>query len=672
MKAILVLLISFTAALSLGSNDASSTFQSEGSSSASVTQADLSRLYQIIIDPEVPPELKSAEVDSLFLKLDQSCYQGCSKAILLIENLNHALGSKPVRDFRSLLSALPEESPKKFPLLAIDELSRRVAKLSQFLDTTSEVNKARARASLGLLRYILSLKEHALFAIASKSDGHENEVLQLQTDIKKIGLQIHALRTIFTVLKARSQGDESGELTSEESKKIALAIRELGLFYSKFAQSLSNNSLLMGTKISARLKEFQDGLPPIPPKEVLATIERELGRSADQIFVEFDANTPVASATIAQTHYAKVRTWWGGTKEVAVKIQREGLEEELARNRVLNQILIKTSRVFVADPFLVPMIDFVASQVVGLENSVAEEMDFRIEIRNMERSLSLLRFVPSLRIAKPLKHLSTKRILVMDWLEGTNIDSLVKNKERPIPLARRKKLFAASLDALIYQVLVFGKLHGDMHPGNILGSEKGHFNIVDWSQVSNLRGLIFQPIRSTHYLITGQPDKFIRVFLKMGSAKTDFDKEGFKDMVRLQFRQSGFEPKTLKELLLADDPPDIDSIARVYGEIINTARKEFGFVLTPKYFQMGRTALPLIFTMGNLGEGIPKGELLDLLKWRLLMMAPKIPLQFLGGTMLHLFKRPFQRLIKTADHRGAEPKQVESKAHSWSCRRAAK
>nr|XP_028949569.1 uncharacterized aarF domain-containing protein kinase 1-like isoform X2 [Malus domestica] len=62
-------------------------------------------------------------------------------------------------------------------------------------------------------------------------------------------------------------------------------------------------------------------LPPRPLEEVCQTIQKELGKSMNELFLDF-VNVPLATASIAQVHRA---TLLNG-REVVVKVQHEGIK----------------------------------------------------------------------------------------------------------------------------------------------------------------------------------------------------------------------------------------------------------------------------------------------------------------------------------------------------------
>src|SRR5690606_39735365 len=99
--------------------------------------------------------------------------------------------------------------------------------------------------------------------------------------------------------------------------RLRLALEDLGPIFIKFGQLLSTRRDLLPPDIADELAHLQDRVPPFPGEQAVAQIERSLGRPLESMFAEFD-RTPVASASIAQVHFARLPDG----REVAVKVLR--------------------------------------------------------------------------------------------------------------------------------------------------------------------------------------------------------------------------------------------------------------------------------------------------------------------------------------------------------------
>ena len=115
--------------------------------------------------------------------------------------------------------------------------------------------------------------------------------------------------------------------------RLRQALESLGPIFVKFGQVLSTRRDLLPLELADELAKLQDQVPPFPTAQVHTQIEAAYGRPASEVFAEFD-ETPVASASVAQVHFARLRPEDGG-HEVAVKILRPEMEQVIAHDLAL-------------------------------------------------------------------------------------------------------------------------------------------------------------------------------------------------------------------------------------------------------------------------------------------------------------------------------------------------
>ena len=113
-------------------------------------------------------------------------------------------------------------------------------------------------------------------------------------------------------------------LDAPRGQRLREALERLGPIFVKFGQVLSTRRDLLPPDIADELTFLQDRVPPFPSAVAVATIERAFRRPVSDVFVQFD-ETPIASASIAQVHFATIRTSDGQLREVAVKVLRPNM-----------------------------------------------------------------------------------------------------------------------------------------------------------------------------------------------------------------------------------------------------------------------------------------------------------------------------------------------------------
>ena len=109
--------------------------------------------------------------------------------------------------------------------------------------------------------------------------------------------------------------------------RLRKALEELGPIFIKFGQMLSTRRDLLPTEIADELEKLQDRVTPFDPSLAIGQITRSLGAPPEKLFASFD-RTPVASASVAQVHFATLHNG----REVAVKVLRPEMQKRIGRD----------------------------------------------------------------------------------------------------------------------------------------------------------------------------------------------------------------------------------------------------------------------------------------------------------------------------------------------------
>ena len=128
------------------------------------------------------------------------------------------------------------------------------------------------------------------------------------------------------------------DLSAPRGQRLREALERLGPIFVKFGQVLSTRRDLMPPDIADELAHLQDRVPPFDSAVAVATIERAFRRPVAEVFESFERE-PVASASIAQVHFATLRDRHGALHQVAVKVLRPGMlpviEKDLSLMRMM-------------------------------------------------------------------------------------------------------------------------------------------------------------------------------------------------------------------------------------------------------------------------------------------------------------------------------------------------
>jgi ubiquinone biosynthesis protein len=248
------------------------------------------------------------------------------------------------------------------------------------------------------------------------------------------------------------------------------ALQDAGGIFVKFGQLLSARTDLVPTAIALELSSLQDDVTPLPASEVLALIDRELGEPADELFATFD-QYPLAAASIAQVHRARLRDG----DEVVVKVQRPDIERLVARDL---DILRRLASAAEERADWARRIGSVAL-ADGFAANLNEELDFRIEAQNMA---TIAAHDGTLRTPLVYRELSTRRVLVEEWIDGRPL----RQAQRELAPPERTLLARTLLEGILGQIFEFGVFHADPHAGNVLIDCDGRVVLLDFGSVGRL------------------------------------------------------------------------------------------------------------------------------------------------------------------------------------------
>ena len=246
------------------------------------------------------------------------------------------------------------------------------------------------------------------------------------------------------------------------------ALTALGPAYIKFGQVLSTRPDVVGDELAVQLRILQDKLPPFSMKEAKAAIQSEIGQSAESLFSSFSA--PVAAASLAQVHQAKLAD---SGEDVAVKILRPGIERAFRKD-------------IDAFYFAARTIEFLSPQsrrlrpmevITHFEGVVLGELDLRLESSAASEFAANTAKDDGFAVPRVRWHLSSRRVMTMDWAEGTNIGL---NDALDTAGHDRRVLAARVLQLFLSHALRDGYFHGDMHQGNLKVAANGDIIAFDF------------------------------------------------------------------------------------------------------------------------------------------------------------------------------------------------
>ena len=251
------------------------------------------------------------------------------------------------------------------------------------------------------------------------------------------------------------------DLGAPRGERLRLALQSLGPIFVKFGQMLSTRRDLLPLDIADQLAMLQDRVPPFDSEVAVGLIEKALGRPLEQLFAQFD-RTPVASASIAQVHFAVLPQEQGG-HDVAVKVLRPGMLRIIDQDLALMRLLAGwIERAWADGKRLKPR------EVVGeFDKYLHDELDLVREAANAAQLRRNMDGLGLVLIPQMFWELCRPSVIVMERMRGVPISQVARLREAGVDI---RKLAHSGVEIFFTQVFRDGFFHADMHPGNIMVS----------------------------------------------------------------------------------------------------------------------------------------------------------------------------------------------------------
>lgn len=239
-------------------------------------------------------------------------------------------------------------------------------------------------------------------------------------------------------------------------ERLRLVTQELGPSFVKLGQIISTRPDVIPPDIIEELKKLQDRVPPVPFEALRPQIEEELGGTIPDLFVWFD-ETPLASASVAQVHRARLKDSTGTEQEVVLKVQRPGIKDTVERDIDLLYWLARAVERSIPESKIYAPTRLVAE----FERAIKAELDFLQEADHAEKFADNFSGHTEVKFPKIYRQFSSRRVLTMEFLDGKKVYDAVQNGYSGETIAKR------SIGIIMKQIYEDGLFHADPHPGNL-------------------------------------------------------------------------------------------------------------------------------------------------------------------------------------------------------------
>ena len=250
--------------------------------------------------------------------------------------------------------------------------------------------------------------------------------------------------------------------------------------YVKVGQLLATRYDLLRPEYTEELGKLLDSLRPVPTPKITQEIERGLGRPVSEAFASFETD-PLATASLAQVHGAVL----AGGDEVVVKVLKPGIAD---RVQVDLRFLALSAHVLDLLPVLRGL--DVSGLIDDLSRTAVQELD-------LAREAMYTAFLHERMAADAIAHyaprvyrdLSSRNVLTLERVRGVTVREMLTattngNRDMLEVWAARgitpRRTAVILLRSVLEQTMRYRTFNADPHPSNLIVSDGGTLNWVDF------------------------------------------------------------------------------------------------------------------------------------------------------------------------------------------------
>jgi len=279
--------------------------------------------------------------------------------------------------------------------------------------------------------------------------AHKYRLFDLSADRHMVVSALKITGFIFSPFSARCAKDTAAGV------RLYQALTELGPIYIKFGQLLSTRRDLLPEEIANSLAKLQDNVDPFCGKQAREIVETAMGTSLSEHFELFD-ETPMASASIAQVHAARLKT----KQEVIIKVLRPNIRTVIDKDlALLNQLANWLYQNFPQSHRFKPR-----EVVRDYQHTILDELNLLLEAKNAQKLAGYWKGSDIFYVPDVYLDLCHEQVMVMERIYGVPVSDL----ETLHAAGTNMELLAErGVEIFFTQVFRDSFFHADMHPGNI-------------------------------------------------------------------------------------------------------------------------------------------------------------------------------------------------------------
>ncbi len=296
------------------------------------------------------------------------------------------------------------------------------------------------------------------------------------TQLVKTGVKVGGNYLKYYSKKAVNSKTTKDKLNEDNASDIYDGLKSLKGSALKVAQMLSMEKNILPNAYVERFSLAQFSVPPLSGPLVRKTFKKYQGHYPEDLYDTF-ATQSVNAASIGQVHKA-----FKDGKKLAVKIQYPGVADSISSDLAM------------VKPIAIRMFNLKGKDsekyFKELESKLLEETDYELEVQQSKDITLACAKIENLRFPSYYEHLSSKRIITMDWMDGVHLSEFAKqNTDKK----KSNKIGQALWDFYMYQMHVLKAVHADPHPGNFLIDNRTNLIAIDFGCVKKVPLSFYTP-----------------------------------------------------------------------------------------------------------------------------------------------------------------------------------
>ena len=301
----------------------------------------------------------------------------------------------------------------------------------------------------------------------------KSDILKIASKFKKPPL---AVTVLFQILSISFEKNKQNNLIEDDGERLSRSLESMGTTFIKLGQFLATRPDIIGEELSLKLEKLQDRLPPFSIHEAKEIIKEDLGIDAFNSII--DLSEPVAAASIAQVHKAKINDN-GTIKDVAIKILRPNIKKIF--NEEIDAMMLFA---FIIESFVKKTKRLKLVEVVFLLKEITNlEMDLRFEAAAANEYAENTKNDAGFKVPEIYWNFTSENVMTLDWIDGISIREAEELKKRNLDT---NKIAEDIIQHFLRHAVRDGFFHADMHQGNIFVDNSGQIVPIDFGIMGRL------------------------------------------------------------------------------------------------------------------------------------------------------------------------------------------